>query len=75
MIETALEEEPTGHLGYEKHNPVGQGADSGNVRNGTRSKTVLTGSSGAVGIDVPRDRAGRRRAGRRGVSRRRSCGW
>src|ERR1700727_546131 len=58
VIETALNEEMTGHLGYEKHDPAGQGAGSGNVRNGTRPKTVLTDSSGQVGIDVPRDRAG-----------------
>lgn len=31
----------TDHLGYEKHDQAGAG--SGNVRNGTRSKTVLTG--------------------------------
>lgn len=30
----------------------------GNIRNGTRSKTVLTKSTGEVQIDVPRDRAG-----------------
>ena len=58
VIETALNEEITGHLGYEKHDPAGQGADSGNVRNGSRSKTVLTDSTGQVQIDVPRDRAG-----------------
>ena len=58
VIETALEEELTGHLGNEKHDPAGQGAGSGNVRNGTRPKTVLTDSTSPVGIDVPRDRAG-----------------
>src|SRR5580658_7503512 len=58
VIETALNEEMTGHLGYEKHDPAGQGAGSGNVRNGTRPKTVLTDGSGQVEIDVPRDRAG-----------------
>ena len=58
VIETALNEEMTGHLGYEKHDPAGQGAGSGNVRNGTRPKTVLTDSTGQVEIDVPRDRAG-----------------
>jgi putative transposase len=56
VIETALSEEMTEHLGYEKHDPVGVGSD--NIRNGTRSKTVLSGNSGAVEIDVPRDRAG-----------------
>jgi putative transposase len=58
VIETALNEEMTGHLGYEKHDPAGQGAGSGNVRNGTRPKRVLTDGSGQVEIDVPRDRAG-----------------
>jgi putative transposase len=58
VIETALDEEITGHLGYKKHDPAGQGAGSGNVRNGSRPKTVLTDSSGQVEIDVPRDRAG-----------------
>jgi putative transposase len=56
VIETALGEEMTEHLGYEKHDPAGDG--SGNVRNGTRAKTVLSGNSGPVEIDVPRDRAG-----------------
>jgi putative transposase len=56
VIETALSEEMTEHLGYEKHDPAGAGA--GNIRNGTRTKTVLTEASGPVEIDVPRDRAG-----------------
>ncbi|MEV6971838.1 IS256 family transposase [Hamadaea sp. NPDC051192] len=55
VLETALNEEMTEHLGYEKHNPAGAGAD--NIRNGTRPKTVLTEASGLVQIDVPRDRA------------------
>ncbi|WP_405099831.1 transposase [Micromonospora sp. NBC_01412] len=44
------------HLGYEKHDPAGVG--SGNIRNGTRAKTVLTDASGPVRIDAPRDRVG-----------------
>ncbi len=56
VIEAALSEEMTGHLGYEKHDPVGIGAD--NIRNGTRSKTVISGHAGPVEIEVPRDRAG-----------------
>ncbi|MFL0243494.1 IS256 family transposase [Mycobacterium sp. SMC-17] len=55
VLETALNEEMTEHLGYEKHDPPGAGA--GNIRNGTRSKTVLTDTTGAVELDVPRDRA------------------
>jgi len=56
VLETALNEELTEHLGYDKHDPAGR--DAGNIRNGTRSKTVLTDTTGAVQIDVPRDRAG-----------------
>jgi transposase-like protein len=56
VLETALNEEMTEHLGYAKHDPAG--AASGNIRNGSRSKTVLTDASGPVQIDVPRDRAG-----------------
>jgi putative transposase len=56
VLETALTEEMTEHLGYEKHDPAGAG--SGNIRNGARSKTVLTEATGQVEIDVPRDRAG-----------------
>jgi transposase-like protein len=56
VLETALNEELTEHLGYDKHDPAGQG--SGNIRNGTRSKTVLTDTTGPVTIEVPRDRAG-----------------
>ena len=55
VLETALNEEMTEHLGYEKHDPAGAG--TGNIRNGTRAKTVLTEHSGPVEIDVPRDRA------------------
>jgi transposase-like protein len=56
VLEAALHEEMTEHLGYGKHDPAGAG--TGNIRNGTRGKTVLTEASGHVGIDVPRDRAG-----------------
>jgi transposase-like protein len=56
VIETALDEELTEHLGYEKHDAAGK--QTGNTRNGTRSKTVLTETTGPVGIDVPRDRDG-----------------
>src|SRR6195952_1591446 len=56
VLETSLNEEMTEHLGYEKHDPGGAGG--GNIRNGTRSKTVLPEARGQVEIDVPRDRAG-----------------
>lgn len=79
VLETALEEEMTEHLGHGKHRPVGggvqapTGGDGGggveavgddgdgpirNVRNGTRTKTVLTDSVGKVQVTVPRGRAG-----------------
>jgi putative transposase len=57
VLETALNEEMTEHLGHEK-NLVAEGRTSTNVRNGTRSKTVLSDAAGEVTIDVPRDRAG-----------------
>ncbi|MFF3879244.1 IS256 family transposase [Streptomyces sp. NPDC001978] len=53
ILESALEGEITDHLGHEKHVK----AASGNTRNGTRSKTVVT-EVGPVEIEVPRDRAG-----------------
>jgi len=56
VLETALSEDLTEHLGYDKHDPAGQGL--GNIRNGTRPKTVLTDTTGSVTIEVPRDRAG-----------------
>jgi transposase-like protein len=54
VLETASTEAMTEHFGYAKHEA--DGAGSGNVRNGTRSKTVLTDATGQVQIDVPRDR-------------------
>ena len=56
VIETALDEEMTDHLGYDRHDAAGRG--SGNSRNGNRTKTVLTDNCGPVEIEVPRDRAG-----------------
>ena len=56
VIETALSEEMAEHLGYDCHDPIGRG--SGNSRNGTRAKTVLTDACGAIEIEVPRDRVG-----------------
>jgi transposase-like protein len=55
LIERALGAELTEHLGYEKGDPGGRG--SGNSRNGTSSKTILT-EDGEIEIAVPRDRAG-----------------
>ncbi len=55
VLETALEAELTEDLGYEPNDAAGR--NSGNSRNGTRAKTVLT-EVGPVEIDVPRDRNG-----------------
>ena len=43
VLETALNEEITEHLGHEKRAPAG--IETGNVRNGTRAKTVLAAGS------------------------------
>jgi putative transposase len=56
VLETALDQELTEHLGHEKNGQVVN--ETGNVRNGARPKTVLTEGSGQVGIEVPRDRDG-----------------
>jgi putative transposase len=55
LLESALDGEITDHLGYDKHDPAGRG--SGNSRNGSRAKTVLT-DVGPVEVSVPRDRNG-----------------
>ncbi|HEY9377840.1 MAG TPA: IS256 family transposase [Jiangellaceae bacterium] len=55
VLEAALAEELTDHLGYEHGDPAGRG--SGNSRNGTTTKAVLT-ESGPVELDTPRDRNG-----------------
>jgi len=65
VLERALAEEMTGHLGYEKHDPAGRG--SGNSRNGTTPKIVLT-DVGAVDLAVRATATGRssRRSSARG---------
>jgi transposase-like protein len=55
VLETALNEEMTEHLGHEK-NRAAADRDSTNVRNGTRRKTVISDAAGEVEIEVPRDR-------------------
>jgi len=57
VLETALNEEMTEHLGHEK-NRAESDRESSNVRNGTRPKTVLTHATGQVELEVPRDREG-----------------
>jgi hypothetical protein len=55
VLERALGEELTEHLGYDKHDPAGRG--SGNSRNGSTGKRLLT-EIGGIDLDVPRDRNG-----------------
>jgi putative transposase len=55
VLEAALAEELTDHLGYEPGDPAGRG--SGNSRNGSMPETVLT-EAGPVELETPRDRAG-----------------
>jgi putative transposase len=54
VLERALAEELTDHLGYEEGDPAGRG--SGNSRNGFTPKRLLT-EAGHVDLEVPRDRA------------------
>ncbi len=54
-IEQMLEGELTAELGYEKYEAKGR--NSGNSRNGSRSKKLKT-STGEVEIAIPRDRKG-----------------
>ncbi len=53
LVERTLEAELTNHLGYEPHEQKGHG--TGNNRNGKGNKTVQS-ETGAIDIDVPRDR-------------------
>ncbi|MEQ7128773.1 IS256 family transposase [Actinopolymorpha sp. B11F2] len=55
LIDRTLGAEMDHHLGYKKDDPEGRG--SGNSRNGTFQKTLLT-TNGPVRIEVPRDRNG-----------------
>ena len=55
LVERMLEGELSHHLGYQKHDPAGNG--SGNSRNG-KSKKTLKGDLGETTIEVPRDREG-----------------
>jgi putative transposase len=55
VLERTLQLEMADHLGYEKGDLAGRG--SGNSRNGSTSKNVIT-NSGPVHVNVPRDRAG-----------------
>jgi hypothetical protein len=57
VLETALNEEMTEHLGHPKHQAE-PGREATNVRNGSQSKTVISDAAGEVVIEVPRDREG-----------------
>ncbi|MCA4135750.1 transposase, partial [Arthrobacter sp. M4] len=54
-LERGLQAELTGHLGYEKGDPIGRFLP--NSRNGSYPKTLGT-SAGDVGLAIPRDREG-----------------
>ncbi len=56
VLESALEEEMSEHVGYDKH--AVEGRNGANSRNGVRTKTVLTDNAGRVQVEVPRDRDG-----------------
>jgi putative transposase len=53
VLERGLDAELTGHLGYERGDPVGRG--SPNSRNGTTPKMVQS-EVGSLPLEVPRDR-------------------
>lgn len=55
IVEKAMNAEMNNHLGYESNNPDGN--NTGNSRNGTSKKTILT-EIGDVDITIPRDRNG-----------------
>ena len=55
LLERVLDAEITTHLGYEKHD--GAGDKSGNSRNGSRKKKLIT-DRGPLEVATPRDRAG-----------------
>jgi putative transposase len=55
LLERAMQAEMTEHLGYEKHDSVGN--NSGNSRNGATTKT-LKGDFGEMPLETPRDRNG-----------------
>jgi putative transposase len=55
LLERAMQAEMTDHLGYAKHDQVGN--HSGNSRNGKTSK-ALKGDFGEISLETPRDRNG-----------------
>src|SRR4030088_119007 len=55
LLERAMAAELTEHVGYDKHDAIGN--NSGNSRNGKSAKTIK-GTFGTLPIEVPRDRNG-----------------
>jgi putative transposase len=55
LLERAMAAEMTEHVGYDKHEAIGN--NSGNSRNGKSAKTIK-GSFGTMPLEVPRDRNG-----------------
>lgn len=55
VLERAMSVELTDHLGYARHDPVGN--NTGNSRNGYTARTLQT-EAGPVAVAAPRDRAG-----------------
>ena len=55
LVERVLDAEMTAHLGYEEHD--GAGDKSGNSRNGSRRKNLIT-DQGPLEVGAPRDREG-----------------
>lgn len=56
VVGAALDEDLNEHLGCDEHDPVGR--RRGDSRNGTRSRTVVTGNVGVIQIEVSGDRDG-----------------
>jgi putative transposase len=55
LLERAMAAEMTAHVGYDKHDAVGN--NSGNSRNGKSAKTIK-GTFGEIALETPRDRNG-----------------
>ena len=55
ILEKAMQQELTHHLGYQKHSP--EGYNNGNSRNGYAKKTLRS-DTGKIPIKTPRDRDG-----------------
>jgi putative transposase len=55
LLERAMAAEMTEHVGYDKHDAIGN--NSGNSRNGKSAKTIK-GTFGEIALETPRDRNG-----------------